>query len=308
MQRSRSLLVSLTAGLLLATSVGCGKKAVDPISLVPEGAIAAGGVSVGKFLSAAPFAKYKDEILKDEEGKTFMTSLTTCKLDPAKDAKLLVALADDQKAMVVVKSKGVGVEANLKCMLDNTKAEASEAKLGETSGKKALIIGDGEATCLLASADVLACSSKNWTAKVVEILDGKGKSAAAGSLKPALTNADMAKPLWFSASVAGELAESVKGTPWEKSTAVAGSLDLDETGIAVAVNMGLATPEDAAALAKTLNDQLAQLVPLAPLAGVPKPVAESVKVAAAGSNVEGAAAATYEELDAINNQLQGMMP
>ncbi len=305
MQRSRTPLVSLTAGLLLMTTVGCGKKAVDPVQLIPEGAVAIAGVDVAPLMAAPLFAENKDALLEEAEAKDFLVALEACKLDPSKDAKLLIAVADQDRAMVTINSKGIGVEANLKCMLEKSPPENGEAKLGETSGKKTLILSDGEGVCFLASADVLACVSKNWTSDVVAILDGKGKAATAGSLKAPLANADQSKPLWVSAQMTGALAEETKGGPLEKATSVSGSLEFTN-GMAVAISLGLATPEDATELAKTFNDQLAQVIPLAPMVGVPKPVADSVKVVAVGNAIEATAAATVEELKAISEQLKNM--
>jgi hypothetical protein len=305
MQRSRTSLVSLAAGLLLLTTVGCGKKSVDPVQLIPEGAIAIGGVDMAPLMAAPLFAENKDALLEQADAKDFLVALKACKLDPTKDAKLLIAIADEDRAMVTINSKGIGVEANLKCMLEKSPPKNGEAKLGETSGKKSLILGDGEGVCFLASADVLACASNNWTTDVVAILDGKGKPAVAGSLKAPLASADKSKPLWVSAQMTGALAEETKGGPLEKATSVSGSLEFTN-GMAVAISLGLATPEDASALAKTLNDQLAQVLPLAPMVGVPKPVADSVKVAAVGSTIEASAAATVEELKAISETVKGM--
>ena len=42
------------------------------------------------------------------------------------------------------------------------------------------------------------------------------------------------------------------------------------------------------------------------MVGVPKPVADSVKVAAVGSTIEASAAATVEELKAISETVKGM--
>lgn len=305
MQRSRTSLVSLAAGLLLATTVGCGKKAVDPVQLIPEGAIAIGGVEVATLMAAPLFVENKDALLEGAEVNEFMVALKACKLDPSKDAKLLIAIADKDRAIVTIKSKGIGVEANMKCMLEKVPPDEGKAKLAETAGKKSLVLGDGDGVCFLASADVLACASKGWTDDLVAILDGKGKSAAVGSLKTPLANADQSKPLWFSAQMTGALAEETKGSPLEKATSVSGSLDFTN-GMGVVVNMGLATPEAAAELSKMLNDQLGQVLPLAPMVGVPKPVADSVKVAAVGSSVEATAAATFEELKAISEQLKKM--
>ena len=306
MKRLSVLTTIALSGAVFAT-FGCKPKVVDPMQLIPEGAVAVGGIDVSGVMATEMFKENKEAMLANADVKETMDAMTTCKLDPMVGTSLLIGLADEDKFTFSVKSKGIGTEANLKCMIDAIKSENADKapELKDVNGKKALVLDGGEGTCYLASADLLACASKGWATDVATLLDGKGTSAANGSFKAALGGVDQSKGIWFSAQMTGELGEQTKGSPLEKAKSMSGSLDMT-SGLAVALTADLGTPEDATGLADMVNGELAKVLPMAPMIGVPKPVADSVKVAAEGAAVKASMAATNEELKAISTALQQM--
>lgn len=306
MKRSSLFFTSVLTGVLGVATLGCAPKAVAPMKLIPEGAVALAGVDLSALMATPMFKNNEQDLLGAPEVKTAMDAMKACKLDLTTGTKLLLGVADDQKVAFSLQSKGIGVEANVTCLAQKAKdSGANDVEFKDTNGKKSLVLGGGEGVCFLASADVLACASKDWVTDLTAILDGKGKSAVDGSLKTAAAAADQAKPIWFSAEMTGTLAEGLTGSPLEKAKSMSGSLDLTN-GLAVGLKAGMGSPEDATALATEVNAELGKVLPLAPMVGVPKPVVDSVKVEAQGSDVTAAVAATTEELKTIMDAAKQM--
>jgi hypothetical protein len=203
-------------------------------------------------------------------------------------------------ASIVVAGPGVGKLDNVKCLAG--KSTDGKVKLEQVDGKDVLSLGGGESFGHMVDDNHLVIATKNWNDTVKGLVGGTGTSVAAGGLKDVMARADQSQEMWFAMKIPADLAGGMKGSPVEKVTDVAGSLDIKaDNSIAFAVSMGAGTADDAAAVSKGLTD----MKPLLAASGAPSDLTDKIKIESAEAIVKISLELTGEDLAKLQTMAGG---
>lgn len=281
MKRTIFTTLAATALFGLTACKGGGTSATGG-KLIPEQATIMVGVDVGGLMKSKAYTDNKAALESRSEYKEMAEAAKACNLDPEKalNSVLLGTDAKDNFA-VVLSGEGLGDEKNLSCIADKAK-EKNNGKapftIADEGGKKVLKSEDGDGTGYIVDGRTVVVASKNWAAAVKDLVDGKGKSAQDGPHKDLWNRADQSKHIWFSGVAPEQLAGMAKGQGVDVKD-FSGSLDLS-SGLAVKLDAGLGSAEQATNLKKMADENIPAAKPLLGLMGLPATLADNIKVEA----------------------------
>ncbi len=305
MKRTFPTTVALAAFFGLAA---CKGGSAEPLNLVPDQATLIGAVNVKGLMNSQLYKDNKDK-LESGESKEMMEAAKACNLDPNGFDKIVFGVDPDSESVVFsVAANGVGKIENLECIGGKIKEKSGEDPwtVEEKDGKKTLSIDGGEAIGIPVSDNLLVVTSKGWESAVRELIAGKGKAAATGSLKAELDKAPKDKQIWIAGKVPADAAAGLKGTPGEKVSAIYGGIDLSN-GLAVSAGGVTDSAESAKKIQEELQKTFDQFKGMAAPMGVPQAVIDSVKIEAADTDVKVALSASAEDLKAIQEKVAGTL-
>jgi hypothetical protein len=150
---------------------------------------------------------------------------------------------------------------------------------------------------------MLAVADKEWDAKLVELLDGKGASAVDGSLKDFYAKAPKDKHIWFAAQTPPDAASDLG--PAGEAKGAWGGVDLS-SGLSLEVGAAFENAEKATAVAGEAQKGFDEAKGMAGMIGIPQTVVDTVKIEAKDADLTVSASATQEELDTISGTLKQM--
>lgn len=299
-------------GAAAADSGGDGAKSptaaagFDGKTLIPDAAEFIVGVSPKAVASSPLYKQIAPKLEAESDYQEAMAMAKGCNLDPMGFDSVVVGASQSEDAVIIVTGGGIGDDANATCMAtEMMKADGdaeAKAEITEADGAKYIQIKDGRV--YLVGSDTVAIVTAGWQDTVAGLVGGKGTSAASGSKKDILAKADTAAAVWFAAGIPAELAgmaAGMGGIPQaaEAKTAV-GKLDLS-AGLALSLTIGFSAEDQAKAAADTLSGLLAGVKGEAPpeLSGA----IDSIKIEAAGSDLNVSAAMTTEQLAAAEKMV-----
>lgn len=287
-----------TGGLASAATKAATGATSSGIALIPDQAELIMGLSVGTIMASPYYKLAEAELNKDPEVAKMLTMVKDCGLDPQKLESVVVGISQDENFVLVMVGEGLGEDAKAKCLIDGVQKSAGKGAAGEvetTNGKKSLTYAQGRA--YLVDGRTLAMTTTAWDGALVSLIDGTGSSAIGGSKKDLFAKTNTGATMWALANIPPELAGMIPmfGAPAEFASvkSVTGSIDLVD-GAAINVSAGF-TSEDAA---KSVVTQLQALVAVATGEVPPEfaGVVKSLKIEAAGTDVNVALSATPDEL------------
>jgi hypothetical protein len=299
---TKTLAVSVLIGLTACKGTG---GSADAAKLVPDGAQMIAGINVKALMSSKLYTDNKEMFEQDEEAKEAMEAMKACNLDPANLDSAVIGGDDKEHFVAVISGEGIGVEANLQCMGDKIKEKTGEDAwvIEDKDGKKVLNIDGGEAFGHLVNDKMLAVAHKDWDAKLLELIDGKGTAAVDGSLKEWYGKAPKDKHVWFAAQTPAEAAGELG--PAGEAKGAWGGLDLS-SGLAIEVGAAFENADKATAVADEAQKGFDEAKGMAGMLGIPQTVVDTVKIEAKDTDLNVSASATQEELDQISSTLKQM--
>lgn len=299
---TKTLVVTALVGLSACKGTGGGAEAAK---LIPDGAQMMAGINVKALMTSTLYTENKEMMEQDEDAKEALAAMKECNLDPEKLDSAVIGADDKEHFVAVITGEGIGVEANLQCIGDKIKEKSGEDAwvIEDKDGKKILNIDGGDAFGHMVSDKMLAIADKEWDAKLVERIDGKGTAAVDGSLKDWYGKAPKDKHLWF-AAVTPEAAKGDLGPAGEAKGAW-GGMDLSD-GLAIEVAAAFENAEKATSVAEEAQKGFDEVKGMAGMIGIPSTVVDSVKIEAKDTDLTVSAKATKEELDQINSTLKQM--
>jgi hypothetical protein len=235
------------------------------------------------------------------DAKPMMDALAGCEMS-WKSFEVVTIGVDPmtEGASIVVAGPGVGKLDNIKCLAG--KSTDGKVKLEQVDGKDVLSLGGGESYGHMVDDNHLVIATKGWNDTVKGLVAGTGTSVAAGGLKDVMARADQSQEMWFAMKIPADLAAGMKGSPVEKVTDVAGSLDIKaDNAIAFAVSMGAGTADDAAAVSKGLTE----MKPLLAASGAPADLTDKIKIESAEAIVNVTLELTAEDLAKLQAMAAG---
>lgn len=235
------------------------------------------------------------------DAKPMMDALAGCEMS-WKSFEVVTIGVDPmtEGASIVVAGPGVGKLDNIKCLA--SKSTDGKVKVEQVDGKDVLSLGGGESFGHMVDDNHLVIATKGWNDTVKGLVAGTGTSVAAGGLKDVMARADQSQEMWFAMKIPADLAAGMKGSPVEKVTDVAGSLDIKaDNAIAFAVSMGAGTADDAAAVSKGLTD----MKPLLAASGAPADLTDKIKIESAEAIVNITLELTGEDLAKLQAMAAG---
>lgn len=299
---TKTLAVSVLFGLTACKGTG---GAADAAKLIPDGAQMIAGINVKALMTSKLYTDNKEMFEKEEEAKEALAAMKECNLDPEKLDSAVIGGDDKEHFVAVITGEGIGVEANLQCMGDKIKEKTGEDAwtIEDKDGKKVLNIDGGEAFGHLVSDKMLAVADKEWDAKLLELLDGKGTAAVDGSLKDFYAKAPKDKHIWFAAQTPADAASDLG--PAGEAKGAWGGIDLS-SGLALEVGAAFENAEKATAVAGEAQKGFDEAKGMAGMIGIPQTVVDTVKIEAKDADLNVSASATQEELDQISSTLKQM--
>lgn len=307
----RTLILSLTATALIGLQACKGGSSAAASKLIPADAKIVGGVNISSLVKSKLYTDNKAAIEENAEAKETLEAMKACNLSFEKMGSLVIGSDGGNNVVVVATGEGIGDETNLKCIGDKIKekqgSETAPFTIAEVEGKKVLTVeGEDDGKGFLVDKNTLVFASKGWETQVKELIDGKGKNAFDGDLKPILGRTDQSKHIWFAGQLPENMAGMLKAVPnGDGIKDFAGSLDLS-SGITIALSAGTESAEKAKALVEEAQKQFDQVKGMATGFGVPEGVTNSVKFAANDNVVSVEAKISEADQKALEEKLGGV--
>lgn len=274
--------------------------------LVPDAATMIGGVNL-KALVASSSYKENQALLEKGEGKEAIAAAKACNLGPDTWQSVVFGAdptGGDDKMVVILTATGAGKKANLECIGGKIKESSDKEPwtLADKDGKVVLTLAEDGGMGYAVDDNTLVIVGKDWDAAVTELIGGKGKSAADGSLKGLIGRTDMGKTFWG----AGKVPAGMASGPTEGITDVAGWIDVSG-GLELMVSAGLGSAADATAKATLLTTEFDKVKGMAGAVGVPAGVVDSVKIEGKDKAVVVTAKASEADLKEISKSVKSKL-
>jgi hypothetical protein len=302
----KRIVTKTVAGLALLGLAACSKAGgAEAAKLIPDGAQMIAGINIKALMTSKVYTDNKEMLEQEDEAKETLAAMKECNLDPEKLDSAVIGADDKEHFVAVITGEGIGVEENLNCIAGKIKEKSGKDPwvIEDKDGKKVLNIDDGDAFGHIVDDKTLAVADKEWDAKLVERLDGKGVAAVDGSLKDWYGKAPKDKHLWFAASTPAEAAADLG--PAGEAKGAWGGMDLS-SGMALEIGASFETAEKATEVAAEAQKGFDEVKGMAGMVGVPQTVVDSVKIEAKDADLTVTAAATQEDLDQISSTLKQM--
>ncbi len=296
--------VTSTLAMALLGVAACKGGGADSAKLIPDTATVVGGLDVAAIVKSESYTTNK-EMIEKGDGKEMLDAATACNIGLDKWKTITFGMDPTKSAFAaVVNADGIGKEENLTCMHGKIKEKQGKDPwtVEDKDGKKVLTMEDGSVGYIVNEGSIVV-ASKDWSAGVKDLIDGKGKSVFDGALKDVIARADTGKTMW----AAGTLpADMLKGSPADGAKDAAGSVDLSD-GVAIAASVGFADAAAATAKKDELQAQFDQMKAMAGTMGIPQTVVDSVKIDASGNAVTVSVKANKEETKQIQDGVMKQM-
>lgn len=294
----RTFATSALAAAVIALAA-CKGGAGDAVKFVPDSAAMIAGVDFAAVRSSKLWTDNKDKLVAGA-GED-LEKMEKCNLGLDKFSKITIGTdgKGDGSVVAVIEGDGVGKKENLDCL-----AKENEDFTVEEDGKVVKIDG-GKMVGYVVSDSLVAVAGEDWAASVKELVDGKGKSAADGSLKDLLGRAPTGDAIWFAGNIPQEMAgmaSAMGGTPKDATGGVSLS-----GGVAAKAAITMSSEEEAKKIKETVDAQLKQLKDAGEGAPVPKSAIDSAKVETDGAMIKAEVSISEEDIKKLQEQLGGMM-
>ncbi|MEX1368413.1 MAG: hypothetical protein AB1Z98_35100 [Nannocystaceae bacterium] len=279
--------------------------ATDLVALVPEGAKIMATVDLAGLMGSALY-KQQGAMLESSPFGQNIAAAKACNVGPDtwKQMVLGVDPDGDDAVMIGMSATGIGVKANIECLAAKYKEQDAKAdwKIEEADGRTMVTIDGGDAIAYAVDDDTMVIAGKAWNDAVKERVGGGGKSAAAGSLEPAMGLAKSGQHIVFAGLATPEMATG----PLTGAKHFGGSFDLT-AGIAMEATVAFADAAGSKAASDEITKQFEGVKAMASGVGIPKGVVDSVKIESADANMTVAFKATPTELEEVGKAAMGMM-
>lgn len=303
----KTFTTALAATALFGITACKGGGSASGTKLIPEQATILVGIDVGGLTKTKLYSENKAMMEAAPEAKEMMEAAKGCNLDLEKMGSIVIGTDGAESkpnVTAVISGEGVGVEANLTCIADKAKEKSGKAPF-TVEGKELKMEGDDGVGYIVDDKTVVIATTA-WASATKDLIDGKGKSAADGPNKDLFGRADQSKHIWFAGILPAAATGQLKGSPAEGLKDISGSVDLSN-GVAFTVAAGTESAEKAEELKKQAEEQFGMAKGMAGLFGVPQGVVDSVKFGTDGNAISVSAAASAEDIKAIQENAGKMM-
>ena len=286
-------------GSAVAEAVG-GTANAAALKLVPDAAVAVGGIDLAGVLKTPLWTAAKDKM--DPNVKDVLDVAESCKVGP--DVWKGITFGIDfatESSTFIVEATGVGKPENLECI--RAAAEKKDGKSpwkAEEDGKK--LVGP-DAIGRAIDDNMVAFSTKAWADAVDKRIAGEGAGAADSKLKGVLAKASQGKHIWLAGVFPKEIATMAGGTLGSPPSDGTAWIDLS-AGLAGHIAIGV---EDSKAAKAAVDKQWASAKGMAGAVGVPQPVVDSVKIGATDKELTVDFKATTADLEAMAKNAAGAL-
>jgi len=274
----------------------------DASELVPDGAEFIVSADVAKLAKSDLFGEVKGHLRNDAQVRRTLDGLDACKLGLDDIDRITLAGTRNDEFVVVLEGGGIGSAALLSCAAKQLAPNSPVGTFAPALSGCMTTLDMGDGVGMVLDRRHLVFVSQRWTSKVQQRLDGRGRPAAHGSLKPAMRNAKRNSPIWFAADIDEPI--DTGGARYDLE-GIAGGLDIGQ-GLHLDLAARFRSGDQASKLRQELEGYRAMAMLMGPTVGIPPEVIGNVKLSGTGADLGLSLDLTRAQLRQLQHLAQDM--
>lgn len=270
----------------------------DPLGLVPARAILVAQLSMTAMRTQPGFDAAIEGFLIDVEKETGdrLSRMTGCGLGLSVFESAILAMDDDEDAMMIVRGTGIGKVDVWRCLYEAETAagESLDWKFVAGADGAETIRIDGDSTVEFPDEATLLIYDDAWSESITELRAGSGTPVRKGGLGEVIARTNEEHAIWF----AGILPKTsmMSGTPIAQVSDVWGSLDAGLLRYTLHLGGAMPSADDAKSARDEVDKQWTTMKGMASSFGIPSGIVDSVEFGADGASVTMRMEATPTEI------------